>query len=213
MSTRTAGLRLFCWYALATALPIVLLGFGLGRMYQSQMDHRALEQAASEADALANAGIEPRLAGRDLAQPLLTSERAGLAATTAPLLESGSVLRLRLRDSSGRVVFDAAHPGNGPQGGTDDEAEAAAAGHVVRRLTYLNSDQVDARNHIGARAVEVYLPVHVGGKSQQILGVLEIYLPYAPIATSLAASERLMLELIAVGLGALWASSVPSPGR
>lgn len=205
MSGRAGGLRLFGWYALATALPIVLLGLGLGRMYQSQMDHRALEQAVSEADALATAGIEPHLGGRVLAAGLLGPERADLAATTTPLLDSGSVLRLRLRDTSGRVVFDAAHPDLGTQAGTDEEAAEAATGQVVRRLTHLNSDQVDARNHVGAHAVEVYLPVHVGGSSRQILGVLEIYLPYGPIARSVAASERLMLELIFVGLAALWA--------
>jgi len=202
---RSDGRRLFFRYALATALPIVLLGLGLGRMYQGQMNHRALDQAASEADALANAGIEPQLGGRDLGLPLLDATRAGLAATTGPLLDETSVMRLRLRDSSGHVVFDAAHPNQPPQSGIDDEAVSAASGHVVRRLTHLNSDQVDSRDHLGAAAVEVYLPVHVGGASQRVLGVLEIYLPYAPIARSVAASERLMLELIFVGLGVLWA--------
>jgi diguanylate cyclase (GGDEF)-like protein len=204
MGDRADGLRLFGRYALATALPIVLLGLGLARMYQSQMDHRALEQAISEAHALVQAGIEPHLGGRDLGLPLLSSERAGLTATTTPLLDSGSVLRLRLRDSAGHVVFDAAHPRGGTQPGSDDEAAEAATGRVVRRLTHLNSDQVDARNHVGARAVEVYLPVHAGGASQQIVGVLEIYLPYGPIARSVAASERSMLVLIVLGLAALW---------
>ena len=205
VADRASGLGLFRWYALATAVPIAFLGLGLGRMYQAQMDARALQQAVSEADALSNAGIEPPLYGRDLAKPLLRSERAGLVATTAPLLESGSVLRLRFRDVSGHVVFNAAHPNQGTQPGLDDEAQEAATGRVVRRLTHLNSDQVDARNHLGARAVEVYLPVHAGGASQRILGVLEIYLPYGPIASSIAASERLMLVLIAVGLAVLWA--------
>ncbi len=109
VTDRAGGLRLFGRYALATALPIVLLGFGLGHMYQAQMDHRALEQAISEAEALVDAGIEPHLGGRDLTMPLLSAERTGLEATTTPLLDSGSVLRLRLRDSSGHVVFDAAH--------------------------------------------------------------------------------------------------------
>lgn len=205
MRERSNGLRLFGWYALATALPIVLLGAGLGHMYQSEMDHRALEQAVSEASALASAGIQPRLEGRSLVQPLLASERAGLVATTSPLLQSSSVLRLRLRDLSGRIVFDAAHPTVGLQAGVDDEARDAAKGEVVRRLTHLNADQVDSRLHLGARAVEVYLPVHVGGESQRILGVLEIYLPYGPIASSVAQSESLMLRLIILGLAALWA--------
>jgi len=202
---RADGRRLFFWYALSTALPILLLGLGLGHMYQGQMNHRALEQATSEASALANAGIEPALAGRDLSLPLLASERAALRATTQPLLDSGSVMRLRLRDASGGVVFDAAHPDQAPQDDSDDEVTEAAGGEVVRRLTRINSDEVDSLNHLGARAVEVYLPVHVAGSSRQILGVLEIYLPYAAIAHSVAASERLMILLLVIGLTALWA--------
>ena len=63
MTSRTGGLRLFGWYVLASAIPIALLGLGLAHQYQTQMDRRALDQAASEADAIANAGIEPVLDG------------------------------------------------------------------------------------------------------------------------------------------------------
>ena len=67
MAWRASGLRLFGFYALASAIPIGLLGVGLAHQYQTQMNRRALDQAASEADAIANAGIEPVLAGRELA--------------------------------------------------------------------------------------------------------------------------------------------------
>ena len=69
MAWRASGLRLFGWYVLASAIPISLLGLGLAHQYQTQMNRRALDQAASEADAIANAGIEPVLVGRALAKP------------------------------------------------------------------------------------------------------------------------------------------------
>src|SRR5437868_6384022 len=129
-----------------------MLGIGLAHLYQAQSNRRALDQAASEADAIANAGIEPVLAGRALTDSLTPAERAGLSATTRPLLQSGNVLRLRLRDRTGIVVFDAAHPDQPPHGEHDDEVETAAAGHVVRKLTRVNRDEVDATSAIGARA-------------------------------------------------------------
>src|ERR1700730_12437266 len=101
------GLRLFGWYVLASAIPIALLGAGLAHQYQTQMNRLALDQAVSEADAIANGGIRPTLNGRDLNRPLDPSERAALVATARPLLESKSALRLRLRDRAGVVVFDA----------------------------------------------------------------------------------------------------------
>jgi len=203
MAWRASGLRLFGWYVLASAIPIGLLGLGLAHQYQTQMDRRALDQAASEADAIANAGIEPVLNGRELTKPLTRAERAQLVATTRPLLQSRSVLRLRLRDDKGTVVFDAAKPNQGAHGDPDDEVEEAARGEVVRKLTRLNTDQVDAHRAEGARAVEAYIPIN-GGPDAHVIGVLEIYLPYAPIADSFAASNRAMTVLIMLGLILLW---------
>ena len=205
MARRASGLRLFGWYVLASAIPIALLGLGLSNQYQHQMNKRALDQAASEADAIANAGIEPVLAGRSLNEPLTKSDRAKLVDTTQPLMRSGSVLRLRLRDTKGTVVFDASKPNLGPHGDPDDEAEEAADGEVVRKLTRLNEDDVDANDQVGARAVEAYIPVNAtGAASSRVIGVLEIYLPYAPIAASFASSNRAMTALIMLGLVLLW---------
>ena len=52
---------------------------------------------------------------------------------------------------------------------------------------------------LGPRAVEAYIPLNATGASQRIIGVLEIYLPYAPISTSFAASNRAMEIVIALG--------------
>jgi diguanylate cyclase (GGDEF)-like protein len=205
MARRASGLRLFGWYVLASAVPIALLGLGLSSQYQHQMNERALDQAAGEADAIANAGIEPVLAGRSLKLPLTKSERAELVHTTQPLMRSGSVLRLRLRDTTGTVVFDASKPSEGPHGDPDDEAEEAAGGEVVRSLTHLNADEVDANDLVGARAVEAYIPINAtGASSSKVIGVLEIHLPYAPIAHSFASANRAMTVLIVLGLVLLW---------
>jgi diguanylate cyclase (GGDEF)-like protein len=204
MAWRMGGLRLFGWYVLASAIPIALLGVGLAHQSETQMNRRALDQAASEADAIANAGIEPVLNGRDLSQPLTAAERAALVTTTRPLLESGSVLRLRLRDRDGAIVFDAQHPNQQTEAEADDEVAAAAAGHVVRRLTHLNSDETQNKSKVGPRAVEAYIPLNAPGSSQHVIGVLETYIPYAPIGASFAASNRAMEILIVLGLIALW---------
>src|SRR4029079_7138127 len=63
--------------------------------------------------------------------------------------------------------------------------------------------QVDAHRAEGARAVEAYIPIN-GGPDARVIGVLEIYLPYAPIAQSFASSNRAMTALIMLGLILLW---------
>ena len=60
--------------------------------------------------------------------------------------------RLRLRDLRGAVVFDAAKPNQRPHGDPDEEVQEAARGEVVRKLTRLNADQVDAHSIVLAPA-------------------------------------------------------------
>ena len=97
------------------------------------------------------------------------------------------MLRLRLRDIKGTVVFDAAKPNQAPHGDPDDEVEKAAdAGSSAssRASTPTRSTRQAGRS---GRAVEAYIPLN-GGADAHVIGVLEIYLPYAPIAHSFVAS-------------------------
>ena len=204
MRWRLSGLPLFGTYAAASLVPIALLGIGLAHLYDTQMHRRALAEVTTEAGAISTAGIEPALDGHNLRDPLTTGERSRLERRTAPLLANGSVLRLRLRDETGVVVFDAAHPNDRPRGDTDDEVARAAAGQIVRKLTHLNADAVDGA-HRGPAAVEAYVPLHaVMSPNRDVIGVLEIYLPFAPVERSLAASSRAMLQLLVLGLVGLW---------
>src|SRR6185437_3185638 len=51
--------------------------------------------------------------------------------------------------------------------------------------------------------VEAYIPLNAPGSDQKIIGVLEIYLPYAPISAAFAESNHAMEIVIALGLIAL----------
>ena len=115
------------------------------------------------------------------------------------------MLRLRLRDS--RTARSSSTPSTRTQhteAEADDEVEEAADGHVVRRLTHLNSDETKNKSELGPRAVEAYIPLNATGPDQRVIGVLETYIPYAPIGASFAASNQAMEILIALGLVALW---------
>jgi len=203
MRWRLSGLPLFGTYAVASAIPIALLGVGVAHQYKTQMHQRALDQVTEEARAISTAGIEPTLDGDDLSKPLNAGERSRLAHRTAPLLANGTVLRLRLRDTTGTVVFDAEHPTAAPHKDDDDEVTEAASGEVVRRLTRLNADEVDGSERGGPRSLEAYFPLH-SLQNGKVIGVLEIYLPFAPVEHSFAASDRAMLELLVLCLVGLW---------
>jgi len=110
------------------------------------------------------------------------------------------ILRLRLRDLNGRVVFS--DDGSGFDEKPDDEALDAAEGETVAELTHLNADSND-QGPAGPEVVEVYLPLNAGFPSRRV-GVLEIYLPYAPISEDVTAGLHNLYVDLAIGLGALY---------
>src|SRR6201999_148320 len=93
---------------------------------------------------------------------------------------------------------------DGSTGAADDEALDAAHGEVVSSLTWLNSDEGDSGPR-GPRVVEGYEPLD-SAQSGRRIGVLELYLPYAPIAAAITRGHRVIAATLGAGLLALWFS-------
>jgi diguanylate cyclase len=192
--------RLLATYALVTAIPVVLLGVTLAASYRSEAQQRGVAEGRSEALVVAETAVEPLLSGQPLAQGLTPAEKAGLMRLVQRAVRSKDVLRLRLRDLAGNVVFS--DDGSGFNERPEGEAIDAAHGTTVARLTHLNGDPDDT-GPIGPLAVEVYQPLYAG-PSQKRVGVLELYLPYAPIAADVNAELGTLYRDLALGLGGLY---------
>lgn len=194
---RRSPARLFGIYAAVTFVPVVVLGIVLAISFRSDANQRGLAEGRSEAALIAQTAVEPRLDGRPLSAGLSRAETGDMQRLVARAVGTHDVLRLRLRDLTGAVVFSDDHSGLGDGDDDDDDAVTAAHGTVVAHLTRLNSDSND-RGARGVTSVEVYRPLNAGSPTHQV-GVLEIYLPYAPIARDVDGGlHRLYLEL---GLG------------
>ena len=166
--------RLFATHAAIILVPVLLLGAALAMSYRSEARRRGIAEGRSEAQLVAQTAIEPFLEDRPLRPGGLTpTERQGLLAIVRRSVVTGSILRLRIRDLSGHMVFSDDGTGFGEAIG--DEPVTAARGRVVAVLTRLNSDANDTGPR-GPATVEVYLPL--SGAPGHRIGVLEIYLPY-----------------------------------
>jgi diguanylate cyclase (GGDEF)-like protein len=193
--------RLFVVYALITSIPVIGLGVVLAGTFRKEADRRGLAEGRREANLIGQITIGPELDGRPLADGVSAGEKADLDGVVHRAIQRGQLLRLRLRDLAGDVVY--ADDGSGFGGEPEDEALDAAHGETVARLTRLNADS-DDDGPTGVAAVEVYLPLSAGSAGRRV-GVLEMYLPYAPIARDLEAGlHKLYLDL-ALGLAALYA--------
>jgi PAS domain S-box-containing protein len=202
-ASRTATARLFAKYALILLVPVLALGIGLVLSLSSEARSRGLSQGRDEAKLVAETAIEPLLDGRPISAGLSSSERRALDHFVARAVHSHppSVLRLRIRDLAGYVVYSDDHSGLRHEK-PEDEVLDAARGEMVADLTRLNADSNDTGPR-GPAAVEVYQPLIAGSPGRRV-GVLEMYLPYAPISADVAASlDRLYLDL-GIGLGLLY---------
>ncbi|MDX6284815.1 MAG: diguanylate cyclase [Frankiales bacterium] len=198
-SRPTSAWRLLGVYAAASLVPVVLLGLVLFAGYRTEANNHGLARARTEASLLATTAVAPQLGGVSLDKGLPEADVAEMTAISHRIIDEGRLLRFRLRNTRGEVVFS--EDGSGFGGEIEDEVLDAARGEVVSLLTRVNSDVGD-NGPKGVRAVEVYMPMYAANK--QILGVLEVYVPYEPIAADISAGlNRLALQL-SIGLGVLY---------
>jgi diguanylate cyclase (GGDEF)-like protein len=198
--TQRSKMRLFVPYAAVSLVPVLLLGIVLAAAIRAEAARRGLAEGRSEAVLVAQTAVEPQLDGRPLSAGLSVEERQRLRRLVTRAVGERHVIRFRLRSLTGRVVFSADGSGFGER--ADDEALDAARGKVVARLTRLNTDSNDSGS-AGVAAVEVYQPLIAGGPSRRV-GVLELYLPYAPISRDVSSGLHMLYRDLALGLAVLY---------
>src|ERR1700722_1759650 len=155
---RESTVKLFVVFAVITLVPVVLLGVVLGTNYQHEANRRGLAQGHAEALLMAQTAVEPIFDGRPLSGGLSPPETAAMQRLVQTSVRTGDVLRLRLRDLAGNVIYS--DDGSGlhktvGDAGDQDQALDASRGGTVDRLTPLNADSNDSGS-IGHESVEVY---------------------------------------------------------
>jgi diguanylate cyclase (GGDEF)-like protein len=192
--------RLLAIYAAVSLVPIVLLGVVLAWSYRTEARQRGVAEGRSEAVLVARTAVEPQLTGRPLSQGLTSSEHASMQALVDQAVHEHDILRLRLHSLSGQVVYS--DDGSGFSQRPEDEVTDAADGEIVAKVSRLNSDPGDT-GKVGPESVEVYLPLTAGPRKTRV-GVLEIYLPYAPISADVTAGLHVLYRDLILGLAGLY---------
>jgi len=193
---RRTGSSLFAIYALASLVPVGLLGAVLVRGYQEQGREHGRDQGRAQAAVIEEMAIAPALGHADLSAGLDTAVRERLQSATDLAIFNGSVSRLHLLSLTGIVVFsdDGSVLGAAPV--TDPAFQAAVAGHTDVRIVEDGSSS--------SMAIRVLQPV-VATSDGHATGVLEVYLPYDAIAAKVQAETGRTITRLALGLVGLYA--------
>jgi diguanylate cyclase (GGDEF)-like protein len=191
-----AGARLFAAYAVASLIPVAVLGVVLVDNERSAGVTRALAQGRAQAAVILQMAIAPAVGRADLSDGISEGEREALQQATSLAIYSGSLTELRLRNFAGDVVFADDGTNTDPLPSSDPAFRRAARGQVQAGVV---ADPRAPRQ----KTIRVLQPV-VPDVNGQATGVLELYLPYAPIAAFVKAENRDTYLRLALGLGLLY---------
>ncbi len=190
------GPRLFLVYVAVSLVPIVLLGAVLMWHDERTGGERALAQGRAQADVIMQMAIAPALDGRPLSEGLSDSEMTRLWSATDLAVYSGSLNAIRLRAFSGEVVFADNGTRTDPLSGDSPQFVLAVRGGT-------STEVVTAPSGSGEQVIRVLQPV-VPKATGQATGVLELYLPYEPIAAAVRAQQHQTQLYLAGGLGVMY---------
>lgn len=97
--------ELFLRFALISLVPVPVLGLVLAATYRDEARRRGLASGTAQAHLVARTAVEPLLDDDPVGNGLSRPERAALSAMDLRARSQGEVLRLRLRSTTGRIVY------------------------------------------------------------------------------------------------------------
>jgi diguanylate cyclase (GGDEF)-like protein len=184
-----------------SAVAVLALGAVLFQFLESSIRSRALASARQSAVVTAQAVVAPHLTADQLRRGLTPQEVADLDREAADGLKSADVVRIKLWNRDGRVVYSDDRRLIGRKFPPSDELDEALQGEVASEVSNLTKAENVAERRDG-QLLEVYVPMRVDGR---VAGAFELYAPYAPVLTSIRHDVAKLGLALALGLLLLWA--------
>ena len=191
--------RLLVVSLLVTAVPVLALGAALGIGVRGQAAQQGREQARAQADVITQMVVLPALTGDSLELGVYGRVHERLQVASDLARRQGVITRLRLRAFSGYTAYS-------DDGSASRVPRAAPAFQAALRG---RTDVAVVRDPSAGRGrtVRVLRPL-LANATGHATGLLEVHLPYEPIAAGVHRSIRGQYVRLAVGLLALCAALV-----
>ena len=198
---------LFGTFALASLIPIVLLGIVLEHVLRDEIRERAVGNARRSAALLERTLVQPRLARADLSGGLSKRRRRRLDRALAPSIESNEIARIKVWNRRGKVVYATEDVIIGRTYPLSDELKEALNGETASEISELEEAENAGDRRFG-QLLEVYTPLRFGSERRPA-GAFEVYVPYRPISAEIGQDTRRLYVVLFAGLLLLYFALFP----
>jgi diguanylate cyclase (GGDEF)-like protein len=183
--------RRFALYAGIALVVAAVSAFFFVRQYST---HHAEKTAEDHTSYIAESILPDQLHRSDFAGPVHGRRLVTLDHFADRELLSAGILRVKLYNAAGLVIYSSDHELIGGHPPDPDEVFSAFAGNSIGDVTTLNAEGGTGSD---ATVLESYAPVSLSGG--RTVGVFEIYADYAPIASD----ARSIFLPLAIGIAAV----------
>ncbi|HEY6779680.1 MAG TPA: EAL domain-containing protein [Thermoleophilaceae bacterium] len=189
---RLDRLSLLGKFTLLSLLSFIGLGLVLGSVLEAQIERRGLDAAETATEVAAQTVASSVLKPYDLRRGISDARMQQLDSELKADRGERTVLRAKIFDRRGRVVYS---DDRGEIGRVHDREERHTAGF---RSALAGRVASDVEREDGRRLLEVYVPLRFDGRLTT--GVVELYLPYAPVAAEIRHETRVTYAVLGGGL-------------
>jgi diguanylate cyclase (GGDEF)-like protein len=191
-------------FALASIVPIVVLGLVLSQYLRHRIEQRALAQAERAAVLVARVGFQPQIRPLDLRNGFLPrARRQALDRALQSKRQEDGVARIKIWNKGVTVVYSDKRSLIGRDFHIFRQLRRALAGDVYSEISTERRADTAGERHLG-KLLEVYVPLL--DKQRRPVGAADISLDYDPIAGEIGGETRTMYLLLLGGILGLYAT-------
>ncbi len=189
-------------FAIASLVPIVLLGFVLAQILRGEIRQRALLNARQSAALLDQSLVQPQLSAAELRSGLDEQRIRALDQTLQAAFASNQITRIKVWNRAGRTVYASDHAIIGKSFPPSEELREALGGETASEVSGLEKAENAGERSFG-QLLEVYTPLRFEAGSEPV-GAFELYLPYSPIAAAIDHDTKWLSLVLLGGLALLY---------
>ncbi len=209
---RLRATSLLTRFAALSLLLTVAVGVVLSSVLTSVIEDRARQQAEDAALMAVRLGLQPQFSPADLAGGFDAARLAAVEQTvddaSAQFGERGTALaafdpvELKVFGADRTILYHSENPELVGETSSSGELRSALQGYVVSGFAHSADDGADSEE--GAhQLLEVYVPLQYAGATGPA-GVIELYLPYAPVAAAVRDDVGTMTATLAISLAVFY---------